>query len=101
MRAFRISALPAEIRRADPIKAVLLVAGFALMLASPSSPGLCQRIGKLRASKAPENTAAGFLDFTETLKQWEDSAEHRENPLMPGASWRRLGCRGEAAISFI
>jgi uncharacterized protein YkwD len=43
------------------------------------------RIAKLRKSKAAENIAAGFLTFPETLKQWEDSAGHRENLLMPGA----------------
>ena len=43
------------------------------------------RVAKLRKSKAAENIAAGFLTFPETLKQWEDSAGHRENLLMPGA----------------
>jgi uncharacterized protein YkwD len=28
---------------------------------------------------------SGFLSFTETLKQWQDSAGHRANLLMPGA----------------
>jgi len=43
------------------------------------------RVAPLRKSRAAENIAAGFLSFTETLKQWEDSAGHRENLLMPGA----------------
>jgi uncharacterized protein YkwD len=47
------------------------------------------RVAKLRKSKAAENIAAGFLTFNETLKQWEDSAGHRENLLMPGA--RKVG----------
>jgi uncharacterized protein YkwD len=47
------------------------------------------RVAKLRKSKAAENIAAGFLTFSETLKQWEDSPGHRENLLMPGA--RRVG----------
>jgi uncharacterized protein YkwD len=47
------------------------------------------RVARLRKSKAAENIAAGFLTFPETLKQWEDSAGHRENLLMPGA--RRVG----------
>lgn len=47
------------------------------------------RVAKLRKSKAAENVAAGFLTFRETLKQWEDSAGHRENLLMPGA--RKVG----------
>lgn len=42
------------------------------------------RIAKLRKARAAENIAAGFLTFPETLKQWEDSAGHRENLLMPG-----------------
>ena len=44
-----------------------------------------KRIASLRKAKAAENIAAGFLTFPETLKQWEDSAGHRENLLMPGA----------------
>jgi uncharacterized protein YkwD len=47
------------------------------------------RIAKLRVERAAENVAAGFLTSAETLKQWEDSAGHRENLLMPGA--RRVG----------
>jgi uncharacterized protein YkwD len=43
------------------------------------------RVAPLRKSRAAENIAAGFLSFAETLKQWEDSAGHRENLLMPGA----------------
>ena len=43
------------------------------------------RIAKLRKAKAAENIAAGFLTFPETLKQWQDSAGHRANLLMPGA----------------
>lgn len=47
------------------------------------------RVAKLRKSKAAENIAAGFLTFSETLKQWEDSPGHRANLLMPGA--RKVG----------
>jgi uncharacterized protein YkwD len=43
------------------------------------------RVAKLRKSRAAENIAAGFLSFSETLKQWKDSAGHRANLLMPGA----------------
>jgi uncharacterized protein YkwD len=43
------------------------------------------RVATLRKSRAAENIAAGFLSFAETLKQWENSAGHRENLLMPGA----------------
>jgi uncharacterized protein YkwD len=43
------------------------------------------RVAALRKSRAAENIAAGFLSFAETLKQWEDSAGHRANLLMPGA----------------
>jgi uncharacterized protein YkwD len=43
------------------------------------------RVAPLRKSRAAENIAAGFLSFAETLKQWENSAGHRENLLMPGA----------------
>jgi uncharacterized protein YkwD len=47
------------------------------------------RVASLRKSRAAENIGAGFLTFAEMLKQWEDSAGHRENLLMPGA--RRIG----------
>ncbi|MEA2941706.1 MAG: hypothetical protein QOD09_2235 [Bradyrhizobium sp.] len=47
------------------------------------------RVAPLRKSRAAENIAAGFLSFAETLKQWEASAGHRANLLMPGA--KRIG----------
>jgi uncharacterized protein YkwD len=47
------------------------------------------RIAHLRKHRAAENIGAGFLTFSEMLKQWEDSAGHRENLLMAGA--RRVG----------
>jgi uncharacterized protein YkwD len=43
------------------------------------------RVAGLRKRLAAENIAAGFATFSETLKQWEDSAGHRENLLMAGA----------------
>jgi uncharacterized protein YkwD len=43
----------------------------------------------LRKSRAAENIGAGFIEFAEMLKQWEDSSGHRANLLMPGA--RRVG----------
>ncbi len=47
------------------------------------------RLAPLRKSRAAENIGAGFLSFSEMLKQWENSAGHRENLLMAGA--RRVG----------
>lgn len=47
------------------------------------------RIGNLRKGLAAENIAAGFAGFAETLKQWENSAGHRQNLLMVGA--RKIG----------
>lgn len=47
------------------------------------------RVAGLHRRLAAENIAAGFITFPETLKQWEDSAGHRENLLMVGA--RRIG----------
>jgi uncharacterized protein YkwD len=47
------------------------------------------RIAALRKTRAAENIGAGFLSFSEMLKEWEDSAGHRENLLMAGA--RRVG----------
>ena len=43
------------------------------------------RVAGLRKRLAAENIAAGFATFSETLKQWENSAGHRENLLMAGA----------------
>ena len=43
----------------------------------------------LRKSRAAENIGAGFLTFAEMLKEWENSAGHRENLLLPGM--RRVG----------
>src|ERR1700712_2076604 len=55
------------------------------------------RVAALRKSRAAENIAAGFLSFAETLKQWEDSAGHRANLLMPGA--RKVGVASVANAS--
>lgn len=47
------------------------------------------RVAPLRKSRAAENIGAGFLAFSEMLKEWKASRGHRENLLMPGA--RRVG----------
>ena len=47
------------------------------------------RVAPLRKSRAAENIGAGFISFSEMLKQWEDSSGHRANLLMAGA--RRVG----------
>jgi uncharacterized protein YkwD len=47
------------------------------------------RVAALHKSRAAENIGAGFLTFSEMLKQWEDSSGHRANLLMAGA--RRVG----------
>ncbi|VIO66604.1 hypothetical protein CI1B_17270 [Bradyrhizobium ivorense] len=47
------------------------------------------RIKPLKKRRAAENIGAGFIAFAEMLKQWENSAGHRENLLMPGA--KRVG----------
>ena len=47
------------------------------------------RIKPLNKQRAAANIGAGFIAFAEMLKQWENSAGHRENLLMPGA--RRIG----------
>jgi uncharacterized protein YkwD len=47
------------------------------------------RVAGLHKSIAAENIGAGFLSFAEMLKQWEDSAGHRENLLIVGA--RKVG----------
>lgn len=47
------------------------------------------RIAPLKKQRAAENIGAGFIAFAEMLRQWEESAGHRENLLMPGA--KRVG----------
>jgi uncharacterized protein YkwD len=47
------------------------------------------RVASLRKSAAAENIGAGYLSFTEMLKEWEASTGHRANLLMAGA--RRVG----------
>lgn len=47
------------------------------------------RVAVLRKSRAAENIGAGFLTFAEMLKQWQNSAGHRANLLLPGM--RRVG----------
>ncbi|MFB9264778.1 CAP domain-containing protein [Bradyrhizobium erythrophlei] len=47
------------------------------------------RVKPLKKQRAAENIGAGFLTFAEMMKQWENSAGHRENLLMPGA--KRVG----------
>ncbi|KJC60438.1 Allergen V5/Tpx-1 related protein [Bradyrhizobium sp. LTSPM299] len=47
------------------------------------------RVAPLKKQRAAENIGAGYIAFTEMLKQWEESAGHRENLLMPGA--KRVG----------
>jgi uncharacterized protein YkwD len=47
------------------------------------------RVAPLRKSRAAENIGAGFLTFSEMLKEWENSTGHRENLLLPGM--RRVG----------
>jgi uncharacterized protein YkwD len=43
------------------------------------------RVASLRKSRAAENIGAGYISFSEMLRQWEDSAGHRQNLLMSGA----------------
>jgi uncharacterized protein YkwD len=47
------------------------------------------RVASLRKAFAAENIGAGFSTFSEMLKEWEASAGHRENLLIPQA--RRVG----------
>jgi uncharacterized protein YkwD len=54
-----------------------------------ASGNFAMRVAPLRKSRAAENIGAGFISFSEMLKQWEDSSGHRANLLMAGA--RRVG----------
>ena len=44
------------------------------------------RVAPAGAGRAAENIAYGYDSFTKTLDQWIESAEHRKNLLMHGAS---------------
>ena len=88
----RTHGLPA-VRSDSRLSAVALTQARAMAstgTVSHSAGGnFAMRVAPLRKSRAAENIGAGFLSFTEMLKQWEASAGHRENLLMPGA--RRVG----------
>jgi uncharacterized protein YkwD len=88
----RAHGLPA-VRSDSRLGAVALTQARAMALTgtvSHSAGGnFVTRVAPLRKSRAAENIGAGFLSFSEMLKQWEDSAGHRENLLMAGA--RRVG----------
>ena len=85
-RAHGLSAVRAD----SKLGAVALRQAQAAMAASgtishSAAGSFSSRVAGLRKSRAAENIAAGFLSFAETLKQWQDSAGHRANLLMPGA----------------
>src|SRR3977135_2079922 len=44
------------------------------------------RVASAGAGRAAENIAYGYDSFAKTLGQWIDSAGHRKNLLLPGAS---------------
>jgi uncharacterized protein YkwD len=48
--------------------------------------GFTSRINASGAGRAAENIAYGYESFPKTLGQWIDSAEHRKNLLLHGAS---------------
>jgi len=88
-RAHRLSAVKLDSR----LNAVALTQAKAMAASGNVSHSVggnfSTRIARLRKSRAAENIGAGFLSFGEMLKQWEDSAGHRENLLMDGA--KRIG----------
>jgi hypothetical protein len=48
--------------------------------------GFGSRVHSTGAGRAAENIAYGYDSFPKTLRQWIDSAGHRRNLLLPGAS---------------
>jgi uncharacterized protein YkwD len=84
-RAHGLSAVRADSRlSAVALKQAQAMASSA-SISHAAAGSFSSRVAPLRKSRAAENIAAGFLTFAETLKQWEDSAGHRANLLMPGA----------------
>jgi uncharacterized protein YkwD len=88
----RAQGLPA-VRSDSRLVAVALKQAQAMALSGSVSHGagggFAIRMAPLRKSRAAENIGAGYLGFSDMLKQWQDSAGHRENLLMVGA--RRVG----------
>jgi uncharacterized protein YkwD len=81
----RAHGLPA-VKLDGRLNAVALKQARAMATVGHSADGdFSSRVAGLRKSRAGENIGAGFLSFAEMLKQWEDSAGHRENLLMAGA----------------
>ena len=54
--------------------------------------GFTSRVHSAGAGRAAENIAYGYDSFPKTLRQWIDSAGHRRNLLLHGAS--RVGVAG-------
>jgi uncharacterized protein YkwD len=88
----RAHGLPA-VKLDDRLSAVALKQAQAMAASgsiSHSAAGsFSSRVASLRKSRAAENIGAGFLTFAEMLKQWQNSAGHRANLLLPGM--RRVG----------
>jgi uncharacterized protein YkwD len=78
-----------KVRMDSRLSAVALKQARAMALTgsvSHSAAGSFEfRVASLRKSRAAENIGAGYLSFSEMLRQWEDSAGHRQNLLMSGA----------------
>jgi uncharacterized protein YkwD len=88
-RAHGLSAVKSDSR----LSAVALKQARAMASTGTISHGaggnFATRVAPLRKSRAAENIGAGYLSFTEMLKEWEASTGHRANLLMAGA--RRVG----------
>ena len=88
-RAHGLSAVRLD-RRLGAVALIQARAMAATGAVSHSAGGnFAARVASLRKSRAAENIGAGFLSFSEMLKQWEESSGHRGNLLMAGA--RRVG----------
>ena len=93
-RAHRLPAVKSDARLA----ALALIQARAMAASGSVSHNaggnFAMRVAPLRKSRAAENIGAGFLSFSEMLKQWEDSTGHRDNLLMAGArrvAWNAVG----------
>jgi hypothetical protein len=82
---FRVRRRPARCGRAKQAQAMASSGTITHSVGGQFS----SRVAPLRKSRAAENIGAGFLAFSEMLKEWKASRGHRENLLMPGA--RRVG----------
>jgi uncharacterized protein YkwD len=96
-RAHGLSAVRADSKLSAVALKQAQAMAFSGTISHTAAGSFSSRVAPLRKSRAAENIAAGFLSFAETLKQWQNSAGHRANLLMPGA--KKVGVASVANVA--